>query len=46
MPTFTVERDKDYPSLCRVYEDGIAIGTAGTYDECDAYVDLIKQGEG
>lgn len=45
MPNYTVERDNEHPSLWRVYEDGVAIGTAGSYQDCEDYLDLIENGE-
>ena len=45
MEVYTVERDQENPSLWRVYENGIAIGTAGSYGDCEAYLDLLENGE-
>lgn len=45
MPTYTVQRDSEFPALWRAYQDGVAIGTAGTHEEVTDYLDLIENSE-
>lgn len=45
MTQFTIQIDTEYPSLYRAFQDGIPIGTAGTYQEIEDYLDLIENGE-
>lgn len=45
MPQYTIQADEEYPQLWRAYREGIAIGTAGTYQEIEQYLDLLEQGE-
>lgn len=45
MVSYTVVRDTEYPDKWRVFRNGVAIGSPGTYDECESYLDLLERGE-
>jgi hypothetical protein len=45
MPTFTVERDADFPAVWRVMRDGLPVAGPMSHDDAEAWLDNYEDSE-